>query len=98
MELNYELVRWGVLILTFPLWGRFLGELWKDFSDTLIEEGGLFGHPPSLEQLRRLRAQMKDRPDLLVSEPWAHRGKPRAAGPRRSATAFQSRPRKGGFR
>jgi len=98
MELNYELVRWGLLMLTFPLWGRFLGELWKDFSDTLIEEGGLFGQPPSLERLKRLRAERDARPDLLVSEPWARRGQARAAGPRRSAAAFPSRPRKGGFR
>jgi len=103
MELNTELLRWGLLLLTFPIWGRFLATLWGDFSETMIEEGGLFGQPPNADRLARMRAEIAARPDLLLSEPWAQSGGPaarsrRTQGPGRSSPAFQPRPRKRGFR
>jgi hypothetical protein len=92
MELDTELLRWILLIGAAPLWWPFLRTLWRDFDDALAEEGGVFGRAPGPRELERIRARAAERPDPLISEPWARRDEPRSAG------SFQRRTRKGGFR
>jgi hypothetical protein len=105
MELNTELLRWILLIGAAPLWWPFLRTLWRDFDDSLAEEGGVFGRPPGPQELERIQQEKSERPDPLISEPWVRRDATRsrrrsateAAGPARTPRGFRRRPRKGGF-
>jgi hypothetical protein len=106
MELNTDLLRWILLIGAAPLWWPFLRTLWRDFDDSLAEEGGVFGRTPGPRELERIRARQAGRPDPLVSEPWARREQPSAKSargsapqePRESRGGFQPRDKKRGFR
>ncbi|MBK7642101.1 MAG: hypothetical protein IPJ19_03480 [Planctomycetes bacterium] len=103
MELNTELLRWILLVGAAPIWWPFLRTLWRDFDDTLADEGGVFGRPPGPREMERIRARRAQNPDPLVSEPWVRRDeaqprKAQAAPPSRSPAGSQSRPRRRGFR
>ena len=110
MALDTELLRWILLLGAAPLWWPFLRMLWKDFNDTLAEEGGLLGRPPGPREMQRLREERAKQPDPLVSEPWARPGErgrrtlrrasetrqpPRAKAP--ESASFERKPRQGGF-
>jgi hypothetical protein len=99
MELNTELLRWILLIGAAPLWWPFLRTLWRDFNDSLAEEGGVFGRTPSPREREEIRQRTAQRPDPLISEPWARRDEPRARGAGGTrAQGFGRKSRKGGFR
>jgi hypothetical protein len=100
MEVNTELLRWILLIGAAPIWWPFLRTLWRDFDETLAEEGGVFGRPPGPKELERIRARKRGQPDPLISEPWARpsqQGSGRARAPS-AESGFQRKPRGGGFR
>jgi|RhiMethySRZTD1v2_1073278.scaffolds.fasta_scaffold1376069_1 hypothetical protein len=106
MELNTDLLRWILLIGAAPLWWPFLRALWRDFDDSLSEEGGVFGRAPGPRELERIRKRAAERPDPLISEPWARRDQPAkkaahsdaTAAPRRTRNGFGPRGKKRGFR
>jgi len=100
MEVNTELLRWILLIGAAPLWWPFLKTLWRDFDDTLAEEGGIFGRTPGPKELERIRARKRGIPDPLISEPWARPTRlVDGRGPSKAdAGGFPRKPRSGGFR
>ena len=95
MELNTDLLRWILLIGAAPVWWPFLRTLWRDFDAALAEEGGVFGRAPGPRELEQIRQRQAERPDPLISEPWAPRKQPAARG---SARGFETSGRKRGFR
>jgi hypothetical protein len=56
--------------------------LWRDFNRALEEEGGVFGRPPTANEVERIRREKLKDPDTLVSEPWARRGQRRTMSQR----------------
>ena len=74
MDINKDILRWVLLIAATPLWLPFLRILWRDFNRALEEEGGIFGQPPSPQEIERIRREKLSDAETLVSEPWARRG------------------------
>ena len=85
MELNLDLIKWVVIIVGIPIWWPFVRDLWKDFNGALREEGGLLGSPPRRSEIERIQREKAKEPEMLVSEPWAHRRGARSATPRSAA-------------
>lgn len=85
-ELNKQLIKYGLLIATSPIWYPFLKAVWEELNHALRADGGLLGSLPN----RRDRARLQQRPDAdddpLVNE---LRGRPgerrRPAGPQGAA-------------
>lgn len=106
MEIDRDLVRYGLLIAATPVWWPFLRALWKDFNTALREDGGLLGAPPMGRELDEIRRQRREGPENLVSEPIVPADAQRA--PRLSveaarrgppqATRAPASPRRTGFR
>jgi hypothetical protein len=69
MEINRDLIRWGLLIGAAPVWWPFVRTLWRDFNHALRAEGGLFGRPPSAQEVQRLERGGAGEPESLVNEP-----------------------------
>lgn len=92
---NTEIMKYAVLIGAAPLWIRYFKALWKELNDSLAEEGGLLGVPPRPDQLRRIREELKDREDGLVSDPRDRPGNARGAG-RAGSPSRQGRGAAGG--
>ena len=67
------LFKYAVLLAMMPLWWPFLRALWDDLNESLREEGGLLGQPPSAELIQRMRLERRNQPELMVSEPLAKR-------------------------
>ncbi len=72
--LQSSVLKYTVVFLTMPLWLPFLKALWEDINESLREDGGLLGQPPSPEMLKRMRWERRNEPDLMVSEPQVKRG------------------------
>ena len=94
MDINKDLLRWGLLIAATPIWWPFLKLLWQDFNRALEEEGGIFGRPPPPHEVDRIRREKLSDPDPLVSERWARPGErrtPRMPSPGRTSGAAAPR-------
>ncbi len=72
--LESTLFKYAVLVAMLPLWLPFLRALWEDLNDSLREEGGLLGQPPSPEALQRMRMERRRQTDVMFSEPLPKRG------------------------
>ncbi|MCB9915437.1 MAG: hypothetical protein H6828_09850 [Planctomycetes bacterium] len=99
----------GFLVLaSAPFWWPFLKAVWQELNESMEDEGGLFGRPPTQKELQVLERERQGREDPLVHEPWPDaeerlRGRRRlgarpagAAAPRGDARA--AGPRRAGFR
>lgn len=51
--LNSEPVKWVLIIASSPVWLPFLKTLWREWDDSLRDEGGLFGFAPTRVELQR---------------------------------------------
>jgi len=69
LALNTEYFKYVILVLLAPFWIPFFRSLWRTLNDSLREEGGLFGRPPTDEQLKALEAQFGNPGDHLTSSP-----------------------------
>jgi hypothetical protein len=69
MIIDKDMLRWVLLIGATPIWLPFVRALWRDFNSALREEGGLIGTKPGPRQLEQLRAESRNEPDPLQSEP-----------------------------
>ncbi len=100
MGFDTSLLRWVVLAVLAPLWWPFVRILWKDFNDTLADEGGIFGRAPGIRERQRIEAEKASRPDPLVSEPWARAAERGKRGLRRNSESLPppaSAPGQSGF-
>lgn len=75
--LNSEPVKYALIVLMAPFWIPFFKALFKEFNDSLRDEGGLFGDPPSKEKLAEMNRELGKFRSPLVSE---LRAGPRSAG------------------
>jgi hypothetical protein len=89
-SLNTELVKYGILIAAAPWWVPFVKALWNELNASLREEGGLFGAPPSAQELERMNRDQGAFVTSMVHEPRPDR--PRARG-QRNAQPSASAPR-----
>ncbi len=100
IHLNSEPVKYAIVALSFPLWGPFAKAMWKEFNDALRDEGGLFGAPPTPEQLRAIERERGRFRSGMVSVTWAEherqQGHSGAASNQSSATP--TRNERAGFR
>ena len=97
---NTELIKYGLLIASAPLWLPFVKALWQELNDSLRDEGGLLGASPSAAKLRDIDREKGVFESPLVSQPReealvATRQPTRA---RRVRAAPEPRPRPRGFR
>lgn len=105
IALNSEPVKYAILALTAPLWIPFFKALWHTLNDGLREEGGLFGHPPTEEQLRELETKFGPAASSLISVPKegpllasGKRAVPRATGRGTDAPTGPTGPTRKSFR
>lgn len=63
-----EILRYVIVLVSAPIWVPFLRMLWRDFNDSLREEGGLFGRPPTQLERERNPALREPLEPQLVSE------------------------------
>ena len=88
-ELFWERVaKLTVIALASPLWWPIAKAMWHEFSLALIPEGGLFGKPPTVQEIEKALAERDDF-DPLVSEPWAHTLQSRGSQSRGGSTRGQ---------
>jgi hypothetical protein len=73
---NVSIIKYTVLVATFPLWSKILKLLWDDMKDALREEGGLWGPSPHPRRIEEIRREHASKEEILVHEP-------RQAGTRR---------------
>lgn len=66
--LNSEPVKYLLIVLTAPFWIPFFKALFKEFNDSLRDEGGLFGLPPTKEKLAEMNRELGKFRSPLVSE------------------------------
>ena len=101
LSINSDLFRYGLLIVTAPLWVPFLKALWEECNDSLREEGGLFGFELTPAQLERINREKGAFQSPLVHEPWdapespvtPSRARARASAPQPLRRGFRAEPR-----
>ncbi len=93
LNLNTELFKYVLLVVTVPFWLPFVRAIWEDFNQALRDEGGLLGYgPPAAE-----RGQEGELPSSMVSE--THEEIGRGTAPPRTASSRSERaPSRPGFR
>ncbi len=101
ITLNSEPVKYLLLAVTSPLWMPFFRALYEEFNNSILDEGGLFGDPPSPEEAERIRRERIEQGEALRSIPHDADGsvetdsaQQRSEGTGRPAAA----PRRRGFR
>jgi hypothetical protein len=105
VSFNSEPVKYAIVALAAPLWIPFARALWHTLNDSLREEGGLLGRPPTEEELAELEKRFGPASASLISVPKEGAVRPRdpRATRRGSAqaapgSAASAAPRRGGFR
>jgi len=74
METWQNLLLKAVLMLvTAPAWYPFLKAVWEELNDSMAEEGGLFGRPPTARELEEIEQEKRYKRDPLIHEPWPSR-------------------------
>jgi len=68
IALNSEPVKYVLLAITAPFWIPFFRALYDEFNNAILDEGGLFGDPPSAEQIEKIRAERAHIGEALTSE------------------------------
>lgn len=112
-DLNKSLIKYGLLILTSPIWYPFLKAVWQELNTALRADGGLLGKLPSQRERELLERNPHPEDDPLVNVPILRPGEKvvrarskdsgkgaRGAEPRRAEPGFgrADRPRPKGFR
>jgi len=83
-DLNKSLIKYGLLILTSPIWFPFLKAVWEEINIALRADGGLLGKLPGPRQRAELERRLSPEEDPLVNEPIQRPGETRSQGPRTS--------------
>ena len=65
------ILKFAFLFALTPVWLPVLKLIHREMDAALLEEGGLFGRPPTKEELIKLREKYADYEDPLISVPWA---------------------------
>ncbi|MCA8980697.1 MAG: hypothetical protein H6831_07470 [Planctomycetes bacterium] len=93
-DLNKSLIKYGLLILTSPIWYPFLKAVWQELNTALRADGGLLGKLPS----PRERAELERNPPLdedpLVNVPIRRPGEKVARGRSAATSARGAEPRR----
>ena len=99
IHLNSEPVKYAIIALSFPVWWPFARALWREFNDSLRDEGGIFGSPPSAEELRRIERERGRFHSTLTSVTWAEHEREQNLEHERPRAQRGARPapRRGGF-
>jgi len=69
-HLNSEPVKYGLLVLTTPLWLPFVKALWRALNDSLRAEGGIMGGAPTRQELKSMNRDSAASVSPLVSVTW----------------------------
>ena len=64
-------IKIGIIVLLTPYWMPVVKALYDDFEAALWREGGLFGRPPTSEELAELEEKYRNWKSPLVNEPLA---------------------------
>jgi hypothetical protein len=72
-HLNSEPVKYGILLLSSPVWLPFMKALWRALNDALRDEGGIMGHAPTAAELRAMNRQLGEHVSPLISVTWKER-------------------------
>ena len=92
-SLNSDIFKIFLILCTAPLWLPFVKAILKELNDALVDEGGLFGRPPTEIELRAVRKDPNLSPSPLQSrdrdpdDPTRARGGEQGAGRRPGASA-----------
>ncbi|HUR26952.1 MAG TPA: hypothetical protein VM509_02090 [Planctomycetota bacterium] len=96
--LNTEVMKYVLIVGTFPVWMPFLKALYTELDDALASEGGLLGRTPTPRELKAIEADPHRSKSPLVSrdrpeDASAPRGgrTVRTSAPERSVTATRAR-------
>ncbi len=81
-SLNSEPVKYALIALATPIWLPFLRALWKELNDSLRDEGGVLGMPPSKKELAKMDRELGAHENTMLSVTWAEHS---AANERRRA-------------
>jgi hypothetical protein len=76
-DLNKSLIKYGLLILTSPIWFPFLKAVWQEINIALRADGGLLGKLPSPRERAELERRLAPEDDPLVNEPILRPGESR---------------------
>ena len=68
---NTSLVKYLLLALAAPIWWPVLRALWVEVNRMLVEDGGVFGRPPTGKEVTERKAEIAELGDSLVHEPLA---------------------------
>lgn len=66
-----NLIKYGLLIATLPIWWPILKTLFEELQYALWREGGLIGRPPTSEEIPVLEKRYADWPTPFLSESYA---------------------------
>ncbi len=81
-DLAITLLKLILVMATFPVWGPFVRALWKEFTDAMRADGGLWGQAPTPRQRREIEADIEAQEDpRQVHEPIAHWRSAQGKGP-----------------
>lgn len=98
--LNSEPVKWTLIVLSAPVWMPFFRALWKEWNDSLRDEGGMLGFAPTARELEQINRREGRHKSILINETWDEYEQSRGLStpsPRSTATrSAAARPR--GFR
>ncbi len=84
-ELNKQLIKYGLLIATSPIWYPFLKAVWEELNHALRADGGLLGSLPNRRDRARLAQRPDEEDDPLLNELRGRPGEPRRAPTRNTA-------------
>lgn len=88
--LNSEPVKWVLIVLSSPLWVPFFKALWKEWNDSLRDEGGVLGFAPTTKELAAINRREGLHRSTMMSETWDEYERRRAAPDERRARAAGS--------
>ncbi len=71
-ETGFDFLKWGLVLVAWPIWAPFAKALWKEFQRAMRPEGGLTGPVPSAGERRRIEAQVAQEELSQVHESLAH--------------------------
>ncbi|MDA1265314.1 MAG: hypothetical protein O2816_09580 [Planctomycetota bacterium] len=73
VDVGFELLKYTLLLGSFPFWGPFAKALWEEFLLALRPDGGLSGKEPTARERRAIEDRIaRDEPMRQVHEPLAH--------------------------
>jgi hypothetical protein len=90
-SLNSEPVKWVLILASAPLWLPFFRALWKDWNDSLRDEGGLLGLTPTTAELSQLDKQRGKHRSTMLSVTWEEYERARGSAPARRAIQTPAR-------